>query len=196
VYRLEHKKNDTILPSNIREIVRKSLLERCGKMFYSQITLVDLTIVIPLAQKKIKQDLIAEGIVRKGEIKYYYYFLFTESPNIQYRFNMALDVQGNILSEWTIPKLKNNDYRKIVSFCEAAYIARNDKKAEVILLNDLNLIYDSKLNHLGWRATVGYKLHQKDEHFKSYRLTINAFDGEIIDRWDANVIKYDSPTHK
>jgi hypothetical protein len=196
VYRLEHRSNDSILPANIRKIVKEALAERSGEKFYSQIAITDLSIVIPLGKPQNSDDLIAEGIIKKGVIKYYYSFLFTENPNIQYRFNLALDVQGNILSEWAIPKIHAGELKRFVSFCEATEIGRNDKKAEVKMLNDINLMYDPKLNHFGWKVTIGYKYHKDDPHFKSYRLTINALTGEIIDRWDANVIKYDSPTHK
>jgi len=52
------------------------------------------------------------------------------------------------------------------------------------------------LNYWAWKITIGYKYHLDDVHFKSYRLTINVLTGEIIDRWDADVKKYDDPTHK
>lgn len=195
-YRLEHRSNDSILPANIRRMVKETLIERCGEKFYAQLKIIDLSIVIPTGQKQNSDDLNAEGIIKKGAIKYYYSFLFVEQPNIQYRFNMALDVQGNILSEWAVPKIRKDEFNHFISFCKAAEIGRNDKKAEVKKINDINLIYDPKLNHLGWKITIGYKYQQSDEHFKSYRLTINALTGEVIDRWDANVIKYDSPPHK
>ncbi len=196
IYRLEHRASDSILPSNIRKIVKDALLSRCGEKFYSRISIKDLSIVIPLQKKQNNDDLIAEGIIKKGEIKYYYSFLFSESPNIQYRFNLALDVQGNILSEWAVPKLRENELNRFVSFCEAVTIAKNDKKTEIKKINDISLMYDPKLNYFAWKTTIGFKYHQDDSHYKSYRLTINAFTGEIIDRWDADVKKYDDPTHK
>ncbi|HVD96602.1 MAG TPA: hypothetical protein VNB90_00265 [Cytophagaceae bacterium] len=196
VYRLEHRVSDSILPANIRKIVQEALVARVGEKFYSQIHLKDLSITIPLQAKQRSEDMTADGIIKKGLIKYYYSFYFFEVPNVEYRFNIALDVQGTILSEWTLPKLKGTEFINFVPFCEATNIAYNDKKAEVKKINDFILQYDPKLNYFAWKATIGYKYHEHDTHFRSYRLTINVFTGEIIDRWDAEVIKYDAPTHK
>lgn len=195
VYRLQHCISDSILPANIRAIVKNAILTRVGEKFYSQIHLKDLSIAIPLSSKQKAEDISADGIIKKGLIKYYYSFYFSEAPNVEYRFNLALDVQGIILSEWTIPKLKDNEFKRFLSFCEAISITYNDKKAEVKKINDFILQYDPKLNYFAWKATIGYKYHEGDTHFRSYRLTINVFTGEIIDRWDAEVTKYDAPTH-
>ncbi len=196
IYRLEHHTSDSMLASNIRSVVKNALINRCGTAFYSKLKIYDLSIVIPLKEKQHSDDLVAEGLTRKGEIKYYYSYLFYEKPNIEYRFNIALDVQGKILTEWQVPVIKENEYVKIISFCEATTIAYNDRKAEIKKINEVVLMYDPKLNYFAWKITVGHKTQKEEGHYKTNRITINAFTGTIIDRWDVDLKKYDSPGNK
>jgi hypothetical protein len=196
IFRLEHRTHDSTLPANIRNMVHNELIERCGKKFYSHIKINDLYIVIPLQKKQHDDDLTAEGINKKGEIKYYYNLTFFESPNVEYRFNIALDVLGNILTEWRIPKVKDDGYSQFVSLCESTVIASKYKEASVKKINDVILFYDPKLNQLGWKITMSYKMHESHEHYKAYRTTVDVFTGKILDRWEVDVIKYDNPSHK
>jgi len=194
IYRLEHRDSDFLLPANIRNAAREALMSRCGKDFYSRLRILDLSIVIPLKAKQNKDDLVSGCVTKKGEIKYYYSYEFFESPNIRYQFNLALDVQGKIISDWSLPIIKENEYSKLVSFCEAAEIAHNDKKLEVKKTNEIALMYDPKLNYFAWKVTLGFTTHEG--HYKTYRITVNAFNGKIIDRWEVELKQYDNPGNK
>lgn len=191
VFRLEHHTSDSLLPANIRRMAKEALVNRCGENFYAKIKLSDLSIVIPLKPKQNKDDLIAEGVLKGGDIKFYYSYEFFEAPNIRYRFNLALDVQGKILSTWTLPVIKNNSYAKCISFCEAMNIAYSDKNSKISLINKAELMYETQLNHFAWRITEGHKVADK-KTYKSYRISINAFTGQVIDRWEIDLQKYDS----
>ena len=195
VYRLEHRTTDSILPSSIRSIVKQALIERCGEKFYANLNLSDLSIVIPIGKKKAEDDLIANGIIKKGEIKYYYSYSFTGALNNIYCFNIALDVQGKILTEWTLPTFKDAAFTKFITFCEATEIACNGRQAEVKKINDVQLMYDPKLNLLAWKVTIGFKAHI-DSNYKTYRISINAFSGKIVDNWLVDLKQYDNPGNK
>ena len=195
VYRVEHRTSDSILPFSIQQIVKNALIKRCGLKFYSKLKLSDLSIVIPLGKKQHDDDLIAEGTSKNGDIKYYYSYYFFEAPSNSYRFNIVLDIQGKILSAWTLPTFKDEGYSDFVSFCEATEIAYGNRQAEVKKINDVQLIYDPKLNLFAWRITIGFKAH-KDSSFKTYRITINIFSGKIVDNWLVDLKQYDNPGYK
>jgi hypothetical protein len=192
VYRLEHRTSDSLLPANIRRMAKEALVNRCGENFYSKMKLYDLSIVIPLKPQKEKDDLGAVGVLKGANIKYYYSYEFFEAPNIRYRFNVALDVLGKVLTTWTLPIIKNNEFVKCIPFCEVLDIAYNDKNSKISLINKVELMYEIQLNHFAWRITEGHKVTDKTT-YKSYRISINAFTGEVIDRWEVKDVKiYDN----
>jgi hypothetical protein len=194
IYRLEHRSSDSLLPANIRDAVKEALVKRCGESFYKKLRIKDLSIVIPLKPTKDKDDLRSEAVTKKGDIKYYYSYEFFEAPNIIYLFNIAMDVQGKFLSDWTLPIIKEGEYSELISFCEAAEIAHNDKKLMIKKMNEIALMYETQLNHFAWKVTVGFATDEG--HFKTYRITINAFTGKIIDRWEVELKQYDNPGNK
>ncbi len=192
VYRLEHHTSDSLLPANLRRMAKEAIVNRCGENFYAKIKLCDLSIVIPLRPPVEKDDLMADGVAKGKDIKYYYSFEFIdEVPNIHYRFNLALDVQGKILTAWTLPVIKNNAFTKCISFCDAVDIAYKVKNSKIDLINRVELMYETQFNRFAWRVTEGHKILDK-ESYKSYRISIDAITGEVIARWEVVVKKYDN----
>jgi hypothetical protein len=114
--------SDSIVPEEIKNIVRNYIIQRGGKTFYSILKFEKVLITNIDSIKKfdahsylLKNN--GNG-VKKGRIKYHFEYSFFPEKNVIYAFGISIDEKGKIISKDVIPKFENDlDLSKTIKLC-------------------------------------------------------------------------------
>src|ERR1700749_4084917 len=113
-----------------------------------------------------------------SKIKYIHNYSFFMNDSIEYHFFIKFDSKGNIIIDHQIPDVKSDkEFRKIIDFCEALKIARQDEYFKYDLM-EISLEYSKKFNQFVWCIKTE-ELHHAITSY-DYFILIGARAGKII----------------
>jgi hypothetical protein len=140
---------------SLKKVVDNKIKEFAGEKFYSKVTFNSVEVVYADRLKAFIDSGRQDVTLKYCKAKYFFYYEFKPDTIATFHIGIALDKNGNILSEFNFPT--KNNYKSIdttFTYCKLVEVARQVQR-NIDPIKEIKLEYNSKTKRFYWLISQG-----------------------------------------